>query len=59
MRKHWDKLTWVNLILHRSWMKMKYVNTHIIIRPPCMNDPSVFYCNDYVDALGQNVENRD
>ena len=40
-------------------MKMKYVNTHIIIRPPCMNDPSVFYCNDYVDALEQDVENRD
>jgi hypothetical protein len=37
---------------------MKYVNTHIIIRPPCMNDRSVLYCNDYVDALGQDVENR-
>jgi hypothetical protein len=37
---------------------MKYVNKHIIIRPPCMNDPSILYCNDYVDALGQDVENR-
>jgi hypothetical protein len=36
IRKHWDKLTWVNLILHRSWMEMKYVNTYIIIRPPCI-----------------------
>ena len=43
MRKHWNKLTWAKLILHRSWMEMKYVNTHIIIRLPCMNDPSVFY----------------
>jgi hypothetical protein len=38
---------------------MKYVNTYIIIRPPCMNAPSVLHCNDYVDALGQDVENRD
>ena len=40
-------------------MEMKYVNTYIIIRPPCMKDPRVLYCNDYVDALGQDVENRD
>jgi hypothetical protein len=31
-------------------MKRKYVNTHIIIRPPCMNDPSVLSV-DHIDGL--------
>jgi len=59
IRKYWDKLTCVILILHRGCMKMKYVNTHIIIRPPYMNDPSVIFFLQYVDALGQDVDNRD
>ena len=37
IRKHWDNLSWVNLISHWSWTKLKYVNTYIVIRPTCMN----------------------
>jgi hypothetical protein len=41
-RKYWDKLTWVNFILHWCWTKIKHVNTHSLIRSTCMHVPRIF-----------------